>query len=440
MRTRRALVLAFPVLLAVAFEPAHAQRTKTDHQIAYYQTLLERNPRSAKTYFGLGDALIRKARETGDQSYFSRAEQALKKSLAIMPQNGGALRHLAYVFYSRHEFALAAAYARKAVEINPADADSYGVLGDALLEVGQYAEAQAAYSTMIELDESLYSYSRLAGLKSMRGDAAGAINDLKRAMAAGKALTQPAESIAWAEWQLGSDYFAIGNLQEAENYYQQSLKTYPNYYRSLAGMAQVRAAQKRYDDAIELYRKAMAILPMPEYAAALGDIYSKIEQPEKTRQQYELVEYIGKLSDVRDGRERPLLYNREMAYFYADHDIKVSAALDLARRELDYRKDVYAYDLLAWSLHKNNKNEEARDAIEKALRLGTKDAKLFYHAGMIYRALGAKEKAAEFLSRAIHTNPHFHPIFADSAGRTLKQLESEIQQARATREGEHDEG
>ena len=431
MKTRRTLTVMLFALLAFGFDLAHAQRTKTDHQIAYYQTLLQRNPRSAKAYFGLSDALIRKARETGDPSYFNRAEEALKKSLEIAPQNAGALRHLAYVFYSRHEFAPAAVHARKAVEINPEDGDSYGVLGDALLEVGQYAEAQAAYNTMIELDESLYSYSRLAGLKSMRGENAGAIDDLERAIAIGKAAKQPAESIAWAEWQLGTDYFALGKLKEAEGLYQQSLTTYPNYYRALAGMAQLRAAQKKYGEAVELYQKAIAILPMPEYAAALGDVYMKIGEPKKAKQQYDLVEYIGRLNALNQA-----LYNRELAYFYADHDIKLTEALDLAKRELDYRKDIYAYDLLAWNLYKNGKLAEARDAIEEALKLGTKDAKLFYHAGMIHYRLGDQDKAKEFLNRALSTNPHFHILFADTAAQTLTQLERDVEQAKAAHERE----
>jgi tetratricopeptide (TPR) repeat protein len=424
MKTHSILILMLVVVLP-GFDPADAEMAKTDRQIAYYQTLLKRNPRNARTYFGLGDALIRKARETGDGSYFNRAEEALKKSLEIAPRNGAALRHLAYVFYSRHEFAPAAAYARKAIEIDPADAAAYGVLGDALLEVGQYLEARSAYASMIELDQSLYSYSRLAGLKSLRGDTAGARNDLQRAVAAGKALEEPAESIAWAEWQLASDYFAEGNLAKAETYYQQALKTLPDYYRAFAGLAQVRAAQQRYDEAIALYGKAIAILPLPDYAAALGDIYSTLGESRKAEQQYELVEYIGKLNALNQS-----LYNRELAYFYADHDSKIDEALILARRELDYRKDIYAYDLLAWSLHKNDRNEEARDAIEKALRLGTRDARLFYHAGLIHRALGASETAAEMLSRALAINPYFHPRFADATRQILKHLEMEIEQAR----------
>ena len=419
MNIQQAMIVTIFSIFSLAPNPLFAQQTRTDNQITYYGQLLKRNPQNAKAYYGLGDAMIRKARETGDPSYFDRAEAALKQSLDIAPQNWGALRHLAYVFYSRHEFAPAALHARKAIELNSTDSDSYGVLGDALLEVGQYPEAQAAYAYMIELDESLYSYSRLAGLKSARGDSAGAIADLERAIEIGKATKQPAESIAWTEWQLGAEYFSQGNLLAAEANHRRSLATYPGYYRALAGMAQVRAAQKNFDEAIALYQKAMAILPMPEYVAALGEVFEKIGKPEQARQHYDLVEYIGKLNALKQS-----LYNRELAYFYADRDIKATEGLEFAQRELDYRRDVYAYDVLAWNLFRNGKLDEARDAIEKALRLGTNDAKLFYHAGKIYRGLGELEKGRHFLQRSLSINPYFHILFADDAVSTLKEIES----------------
>ena len=433
MKIQRHVVAAIVTVLGLGFgpNPSFAEGARTDNQIAYYQQLLTRNPRNSKAYYGLGDALIRKAREIGDPDYFNRAEEALKRSLEIAPNNAGAMRHLAYVFYSRHEFEAAATHARKAIEMDATDGDSYGILGDALLEVGKYDEAKAAYEKMMQLEDSLYSRSRLAGLKSLQGDTAGSIVDLEQAIAVGKEAKQPAESIAWTEWQLGSDYFALGKLQEAERYYLQSLQTYPNYYRALAGLAQLRGAQKRYDEAIDLYQKAIAILPMPDYAAALGDIYAKIGRQGQAKQQYELVEYIGRLSILNK-----VLYNRELAYFYADHDIKLKESLELAQRELDYRRDIYAYDVVGWNLYKNGKAEEARDAIEKALSLGTRDARLFYHAGMIYHSLRAKDKAQECLARALRTNPFFHPIFAETAAQALKQLERSVQQAGVEGQGQ----
>ena len=139
---------------------------------------------------------------------------------------------------------------------------------------------------------------------------------------------------------------------------------------------------------------------MPEYAAALGEIFERIDQHEQARQQYELVEYIGKLNQLNQ-----TLYNRELAYFYADRDIKAKEGLEFARRELDYRRDVYAYDVLAWNLYRNGKLDEARDAVEKALRLGTKDAKLFYHAGIIYRRLGELAEGQGILESRAHDQP-----------------------------------
>ena len=123
-----------------------------------------------------------------------RAAEALRKSLAIAPGQSGALRHLAYVLYSLHDFEGAAAQAARAIELNPTDGHAHGILGDAYLEVGQYARAEEAYRRMLQTDGDLYSYSRLAGLKSLRGDVDGAIADLEGAIEAGTAKRRPAES------------------------------------------------------------------------------------------------------------------------------------------------------------------------------------------------------------------------------------------------------
>ena len=171
---------------------------------------------------------------------------------------------------------------------------------------------------------------------------------------------------------------------------------------------------------------------MPEYVAALADVYSKIGKSDEARKQYELVEYIGQLSALNKA-----LYNRELAYFYADHDIKLEQGLELAQRELDYRRDIYAYDVVAWNLFKNGKAEEAREAVSQALKLGTQDAKLHYHAGMIHHRLGEKEKAREHLRRALSINPHFHIFFADNAKRTLVELENSEEQVAGARQPLH---
>jgi tetratricopeptide (TPR) repeat protein len=176
----------------------------------------------------------------------------------------------------------------------------------------------------------------------------------------------------------------------------------------------VRATQARYADAVELYQKAIAVIPLPDYVAALGDLHVRMGRPDAAARQYELVEYSGRLNDLNR-----TLYNRELAYFYADHDRQLDRALELARKELEVRRDVYAYDVLAWALYKNGELGEARAAIGKALQLGTRDARLFFHAGMIHLGLGERDAGKAYLRRALSTNPHFHLLHADLAQRLL---------------------
>jgi tetratricopeptide (TPR) repeat protein len=427
MQARRYLamaIMAVLLLLGASPSPLWGQSTGPDQAILRYQRLLQRNSRDATVYYRLGDAYIQKARESGDITYMNLAEKALQKCLEIAPEHSGAARHLAYAMYMRHAFDEAIIQAQKAVELDPTDSHAYGILGDAYLEVGNYEEAAHMYRRMVQLEGDLYAYSRMSGLKSVQGDMHGAIGDLERAIQSGRAQERPLESIAWAMWQLGNEYFALGKLSAAEARYLDALKTLPDYYRSLAGLAQVRAAQRRYPEAIELYQKAIAIVPLPDYASALGDVYTKMGRAEDGQKQYDLVEYIGYLNTLSK-----VLYNRELAYFYADHDRKLPEALDLAKRELEVRKDIYAYDVLAWALYKNNRPQEALAAMTEALKLGTQDARLFFHAGMIHHRLGQSAQARDYLRRALATNPHFHVLHVEVAEQTLKAIEGQLDMA-----------
>ena len=42
--------------------------------------------------------------------------------------------------------------------------------------------------------------------------------------------------------------------------------------------------------------------------------------------------------------------NRNLVLAFADHDIKLDRALELAQGELEFRRDIYSYDALAWAL------------------------------------------------------------------------------------------
>ena len=257
----------------------------------------------------------------------------------------------------------------------------------------------------------------MAYLCYLRGDSAEAIRLMKSAIAAALQTNVPRENLAWLYFELGERYFQTGDLGNADLSYQSGITADPNHYRSLAGLAKVRAAQGKLEESIQLYQRSIAIIPFPVYVAELGDVYKKMGRANEAQQQYDLVEYIGHLSKLNQ-----VLANRELALFYADQGIKLPEALELARKELEVRHDIYTWDTLAWVLYKNGRFQEAAEAINKALALHTNDPLLLFHAGMIYHSLGKDSDAEDFLSRALKTNPHFHIFHAEMASRTLEDI------------------
>ncbi|HJU65440.1 MAG TPA: hypothetical protein VJ596_07170, partial [Gemmatimonadaceae bacterium] len=122
------------------------------------------------------------------------------------------------------------------------------------------------------------------------------------------------------------------------------------------------------------------------------------------------------------GQESPEPYNRQWTLFQLEHGRNLSLTLDLLQREIEGRVDVYGYDQLAWALYKSGRHLEARAMMEAALRMGTQDAMLMYHAGMVERALGNAAGAERYLGRALALNRHFHHRDAVVARAVLDSL------------------
>jgi len=426
----RQLRIWIPVFCLVALAtPVLAQKSPTDQMIQSLELHVKMYPQDFAGYDGLGAAYLQKGRETGDADYYERAKVALNKSLDLRssdPDAAEAMTNMAVACMSEHRFADALDWAQKALALGSGDPSPWAIAGDALADMGDYSEAAEAYaklqSSFVSKEEQLglsnERDSRMSSLRMVAGDAQGAIQLMRNAIRVGTEANMPAENIAWGEYQLGEELFQIGDYSAARQAYADSLEQYPSYYRALGGLAKVSAAQAKLDDAVSFYKKALAVVPFPEYAAALGDVYEKLGQPREAKKQYDLVEFIGYLNKVN-----LQIHNRDLALFYADHNVKLDESLLLARKELEVRRDIYTWDVLAWSLFKNGKFPEAADAISHALQHGTVDAQLFFHAGMIHARLGEGELARKFLNRALDVSPQFHVLNAAVAQATLASIE-----------------
>jgi tetratricopeptide (TPR) repeat protein len=384
-----------------------------DRQIAMAEAKIERMPQYADAYAELSAAFMHKARESGDSSYYARAEAACKKGLELDRDNYAALRQLAWVYNGQHRFQESLTVAQKAQAREPQDPWNYGTMGDALVELGNYQAAVAAYQKMNDLRPDTASYSRAAYGRELFGDSQGAIRIM--GMALNAASARDPEMIAWCRTQLGHLYFGIGQLQAAEQQYTWALQTFPHYYQALLGMGRVRAAQKKLDEAIDYYSRSIAVAPQPEAVAELGDLYALLGRRKEAMRQYELIDWIEQIN-----RSRQIRPDAWLALFYADHDKRLAEAVAIAERQAATRSDIRTCDALAWAYYKAGRYTEADKSMMMALRLGTKNAGYFYHAGMIKYKLGQMAAARDYLRRALDLNPGFHPLHAEEARRRLE--------------------
>lgn len=377
--------------LSASISFAETRRPQLAHmsaneRIAFYEKSLKETPNDPAVQAGLASAFIQKMRETTDFAYLNRASAIVDKMLTADPNSYDGIRLSAEIETHRHNFPRAAELAASLVERNPSDAGALGLLGDSLMELGQYDAAGEAYRHMVAIAPNLTSYNRIAYHRFVTGDAEQALNWMAMAVAAGSPTP---ENLAWCLVEFGDMLSKTGRKDDARVAYEQALETLPGYHRAHAALGRLLAADGKFEDAEKHYRKAQAVIPLPEYAEALETIYTKLGKTIEAEQQRALIDVIDKL-----GRANGEKGNRALALVYADQNRNLDRALELIRGELDTRKDVYTYDALSWVLFRSGHRKAAEDASRKALAQHTPEPIFCYHAETIAAAAGSGETSS----------------------------------------------
>ncbi|HEV3334605.1 MAG TPA: tetratricopeptide repeat protein [Bryobacteraceae bacterium] len=356
----------------------------TDDRISMYSLLTKTKSEDLHYQVLLAGAYVQKTRESTDYAYLDRASSVLDNVLGKDGANYEAQRLLTEIQLERHFFAQAAASSRRLIQIEPYDPWNWGTLGDALIEIGEYEQAATAYQKMVVLRPDLASYNRAAHYRFLFGDVSGAIDIMRKAIEAG---SSSAENVAWCLVDLGGIYFKTGQLDLAQQAFTDALRTFRSYHPAYAGLGKVLAATGDSKGAIENYLRAQEITPLPDYTSALYDLYKKTGQAAKAARQLELLEVTDNL-----GRANGEKANRNLVFAFADHDMKLDRALELAQGELEFRGDIYSYDALAWALYKNHRFSDAQSYMRKALKLNTPEPAFLLHAEAIAKAIQKESK------------------------------------------------
>jgi tetratricopeptide (TPR) repeat protein len=391
------------------FKAGFSLSGSTSTLVANLQSALRQDAKDEHSWLLLGLAYQQRARETGDSSYYPRSEGALRTALSLDSGDALAYSGLGSLALARHRFREALALGDQAARLSPYTARNYGVIGDALVELGRYGEAFKAFDRMNDLRPSLASYARVSYARELLGRYRPAVRAMRLAV---DAAAGEAEPLAWTHVQLGKLYFNHGRYTAAAREYRLALAYFPRYPYGLDALAQVEAALGHRSQAIALERQAVEAIPLPQYVAFLGDLYRVGGRPLLARRQYALIGAIERLLNANGVRT-----DLEVALFKADHGLDLPGTLAQARRAQRERPSIDGDDVLAWTLARNGRCDQALGYSRQALRLGTQDALKFFHRGMIERCLGHRAASRAWLQKALRLNPRFSVLWSPVAKR-----------------------
>jgi tetratricopeptide (TPR) repeat protein len=400
---------------SIAAEPAFVPATSqsTDARIASLQAAVKAQPKDPQAYASLAQAYLQKVRESGDASFYARADAVLKDALRLDPRSPDATVVAGTLALARHDFVGALQLGRRARTLAPELASPYAVVVDALIELGRYGQAETALQRWVDLKPTLASYARVSYWRELHGDLAGAADALRAALSAGGDV---AENGAYVQTLLGNLELQRGRVRSAELDYRAALARFGGYVPAQAGLARVAATRGDLQLAARRYRGVVARLPLPEYVVGLGETELAAGRAAAARRDLALV-----------GAEEKLLSaagvdtDVDLAVFEASHG-SPARAVALAKRAWSTAPSVRSSDALAWALTRAGHPAEGLRHARAALRLGSRDPMFLYHAAVAAHGAGRDGLAKTWLHRALADNPRFSPLYAPKARRMLEAL------------------
>ena len=385
-------------------------------EIAAWSRALAVDPGSAISLEMLAALHLQRARETGNDADYLRAEQYARRSLALrINRNSRTYLTLASTLMAEHRFVEAESVASHAVAYEPGVPEYLALLAETQLELGSYEKARQAFDSLQTFGSTLSIAPRLARWAELNGRTAAAFQILGDAVAAADTrLDIPTEQIAWFHFRLGDLEMRNGRFRRARQEFEEGLEAEPGDYRILGGLARLSLLEDDPDQALAYGERAIAIKLDPATLGIMGDAFLAKGDTAAAEENLRTMEIAV--------RGQPGAYHRAWSLFLLDHNRRIDEVYCKALAELATRKDIYGYDIVGWSLYKFGSYTEAANNLRAALQLGTRDPMLYYHAGMIETALGHNKEAIAFLAAALRINPRFDYTQHRFARATLDSL------------------
>lgn len=282
-----------------------------------------------------------------------------------------------------------------------ADAPSrLGLVVDIAIQQGRIEDANALLTETARQSDWALSAQYAALLdKTGQAELAEPAYQSAEEMLTSKAM----RDFAWLELQRGYRALSHGDSGAAETHYRLAMRAYSGYWLAADYWGEWLATQRRFDEAVAVFRQLAICTRKPEFYQSLGDLYLYLGKTADAKHWHDLALHTY-LDAARRGETH---YDHHLAALYADAYLDGANATEWARRDLARRPNSVTHDALAWALYRDGQFDEALQHARAALSYGWEDPHIYNHAGMILLAAGLNAEAQAALQHARQINPDY---------------------------------
>jgi len=390
------------------------QATDPAVEVAELEQRITADPDDADAWQRLAPLYLARAAGSGDRALVLQAEHAVDEAIRLRPDDIATYHAHAALELTLHQFAAAREVGLAAHASHPDSPDALAILVDTSIELGRYDDADMYLRELLDRRPNAAALARVSYLREIRGDLPGARVAMSQAETA--ALANASES-ATITTLVGDLALAAGEPSVALAAYERAAAREPERSLTELGIARALAALDRTDAAIDVLTTSIDRFPEPALLTLLGELY---EATGRTDHASAIYVQTATLIDRHgaSGEDNSL----EAARFHADH-ADPDDAVRFARIAFDNRPTVFAADVMAWSLTRAGRADEALTYVDLANRLGTDSVDMHVHTAAAYAAAGQPVDARIALTEAFKGTPYSFPELRPIAIELAAQLD-----------------
>lgn len=324
---------------------------------------------------------------------FEAAEEIAKVLIKRYPRDSFGFKALGAIYNETNRCRLAVDAMKKAVALDPHDAELRSNLGNAYKDLRMLDEAEKCYRKALAINPGYGEvYSNYGVLLKDRGQYKDACDCY---LTASKLL--PGDPLPLV--RLGHALSRLEKFVEAEAVLRQALQINPNYTEAIHALALMMSEQQRIDEAAELYQLALAESP--------NDF-------ELHNNQGNLLKSMGKILLAEGAYRKALAIDPTSAAAYNNLGMVLHAQNRLLEAEATYRIAIAlredfpeAISNLGVTLMETGRLEEAENLYKHALRSRPNQVTLLTNLGCLYKDQGKIAESVDAFRRALAIDPGF---------------------------------